>query len=504
MHSNKLIRWTLFLFGLLTLILLGTNLGAQQAPQLLTELPPPDVPQPQFFCGYCHILTYPSIVQKGYDLWKTGKHKDVGCIECHYPPQETESKKSQPGKTDKAEKKHIPAKPPERFAYIPLGGGTVQTRPRIVDASCLTANCHGKPDDKFKTKKIKFTEKVYFTHNPHLEKKKQIEGMKINCTNCHQHETDKKKFEVSRESCHLCHFTNVKFNEGRGKCSLCHELPKKPIQTSGMLDKAKVSCGGCHFDLIQASGGATYEAFFDRGELKTALVLGAGRTKKENCLACHDRPKELKEAENKKLMHEKHVTVKTARCFDCHQPIKHTKADFSKPLSEQDGFLREACSACHPEPHRLQQLLATGPKREGVLASPDPMHKARTNCLGCHVEMKYTKKGQRVMMASGKTCVRCHTKDHDKMLKDWKTELAKEIEDAKELQKEAEAALAKHKATLTPEKLAEYKQMLKQGREDFRIVLFGNGVHNKKYSMMLLDAALTNFEDVIDELEEGG
>jgi hypothetical protein len=82
--------------------------------------------------------------------------------------------------------------------------------------------------------------------------------------------------------------------------------------------------------------------------------------------------------------------------------------------------------------------------------------------------------------------------------------LAKEIEDAKELQKEAEAALAKHKATLTPEKLAEYKQMLKQGREDFRIVLFGNGVHNKKYSMMLLDAALTNFEDVIDELEEGG
>jgi hypothetical protein len=76
------------------------------------------------------------------------------------------------------------------------------------------------------------------------------------------------------------------------------------------------------------------------------------------------------------------------------------------------------------------------------------------------------------------------------MLKDWKTELAKEIEDAKELQKEAEAALAKHKATLTPDKLAEYKQMLKQGREDFRIVLFGNGVHNKKYSMMLLDAAV--------------
>jgi hypothetical protein len=77
----------------------------------------------------------------------------------------------------------------------------------------MTANCHGKPDDKFKTKKIKFTEKVYFTHTPHLEKKNQIEGQKVNCTSCHQHETDKKKFEVSRESCHLCHFTKVKFNE---------------------------------------------------------------------------------------------------------------------------------------------------------------------------------------------------------------------------------------------------------------------------------------------------
>jgi hypothetical protein len=501
-----MICWLLVLAAL-ALVFPGFARAADQEPLLQNDLPQPDAPEPQFFCGYCHILTYPSVVQKGYDTWTNDKHNASGCVECHYLPRKDGKPRQIAIGDSEALSKHIPKKPPERFTYIPLGGGTVQTRPRIVDASCMTANCHGKPDDKFKTKKIKFTEKVAYVHQPHLEKKNQIEGMKINCTSCHQHESEKKHFEVNRESCHLCHFTNVKFNEGRGKCSLCHELPKKPIQTSGdneMLSKAKVSCGGCHFDLIQASGGATYEAFIDKGELKTALVLGAGRTKKENCLACHDRPKELKEAENKKLMHEKHVTVKTARCFDCHQPIKHTKADFSKPLSEQDGFLREACSACHPEPHRLQQLLATGPKREGVLASPDPMHKARTNCLGCHVEMKYTKKGQRVMMASGKTCVRCHTKDHDKMLKDWKTELAKEIEDAKELQKEAEAALAKHKATLTPDKLAEYKQMLKQGREDFRIVLFGNGVHNKKYSMMLLDAALTNFEDVIDELEEGG
>jgi hypothetical protein len=44
--------------------------------------------------------------------------------------------------------------------------------------------------------------------------------------------------------------------------------------------------------------------------------------------------------------------------------------------------------------------------------------------------------------------------------------------------------------------------MLKEGRENLNIVKFGNGVHNKKYSIMLIDAAITRFEDMIDFLEE--
>ncbi len=46
--------------------------------------------------------------------------------------------------------------------------------------------------------------------------------------------------------------------------------------------------------------------------------------------------------------------------------------------------------------------------------------------------------------------------------------------------------------------------MLEQGHEDLNIVQYGNGVHNKKYSIMLIDAAITRFEDLIDFLEEGG
>jgi hypothetical protein len=87
------------------------------------------------------------------------------------------------------------------------------------------------------------------------------------------------------------------------------------------------------------------------------------------------------------------------------------------------------------------------------------------------------------------------------MLKDWKTELADEIKFGKEVEQEALAALAK--AKLPKPKLAEARKMLNQGRENLNIIKFGNGVHNKKYSIMLIDAAITHFEDMIDYLEEG-
>jgi hypothetical protein len=43
--------------------------------------------------------------------------------------------------------------------------------------------------------------------------------------------------------------------------------------------------------------------------------------------------------------------------------------------------------------------------------------------------------------------------------------------------------------------------MLKTGRENLNIVRFGNGIHNAKYSIELLDSAMTNFKDMIAVLE---
>ncbi len=42
-------------------------------------------PKTQFFCGGCHVLSYPRVMEKAYTSWNAGKHKDVGCVKCHYP-----------------------------------------------------------------------------------------------------------------------------------------------------------------------------------------------------------------------------------------------------------------------------------------------------------------------------------------------------------------------------------------------------------------------------------
>ncbi len=89
------------------------------------------------------------------------------------------------------------------------------------------------------------------------------------------------------------------------------------------------------------------------------------------------------------------------------------------------------------------------------------------------------------------------------MLAEWKTDLANEIKDVKEVEQEAMDALLEVKSELSEAKLAEAEQMLKEGRETLNIVQYGHGVHNKKYSIMLIDAAITRFEDVLDFIEEG-
>ena len=202
----------------------------------------------------------------------------------------------------------------------------------------------------------------------------------------------------------------------------------------------------------------------------------------------------MAKADDKKLMHQTHVTIKNAVCFNCHRPISHRKAEVNQAMPDD-------CRSCHPQPHHYQTLLATGAEQHGIDAMPDPMFKARAGCLACHVEKEISPKGQVIMRASAKMCVQCHTNDYEKMLDLWKRELSRKIEKTRELETKAMNTLEKHRSGLTPQKLNDATSMLENGHHDLDIVQYGNGVHNAKYAIALLDAAIRNFEDTIGLLE---
>lgn len=422
--------------------------------------------QPEF-CGSCHIM------KRYYNSWAKSVHaeKGVACVDCHYAPGQRQTIKAKFGGL-----RHL-------FTYLSKDEKEVQKGPIVNDLSCTTSECH--PKEKFQDKKLKFTEKISYVHKTHFDK--TIEGQTLHCDTCHQHVTGEKHFEVPKVACFLCHFKNAEFNKGRGKCSLCHVIPTKPLQkqkkegakpeeksiTHQSLEKAKVPCQSCHYQLIQ----------------------GEGKIKKEGCFNCHEYSGEmLKKAEDKKLMHTAHVAGQNANCFDCHTPIQHQEIEFLDPI-------RETCFVCHPNHHLYQKLLLLGEKQKGVPMTSGLMYDVKTNCIGCHRDERVIK-GEKVLHGSAKACAACHTEKYEAMAKEWKDKTGKELKDAKEIEKEALDAVESAKGKASEKKLKEAMAMLKKGQENLHIVEYGGGVHNKKYSIMLLDAAMNNFEDAIDLLSE--
>ena len=65
----------------------------------------------------------------------------------------------------------------------------------------------------------------------------------------------------------------------------------------------------------------------------------------------------------------------------------------------------------------------------------------------------------------------------------------------------AEALIVQLKGQLSEEQTTELKQLLEKGSKTLDLVEFGNGVHNKKYSIMLIDEGLNGVYTVLDELE---
>ncbi len=418
------------------------------------------------FCGSCHMM------KRYYNSWASGTHNKVKCIECHYSPSEGSysfgSKFKGLGLL---------------YTYVSTYTKTTSARKplSVNDSNCMTKDCH--PGAKLDEKKYIFAEKALYIHKTHFDE--TLEGQKLHCDSCHQHLSAGKHLEVPKEACFLCHFMNTEFNQDRGKCSLCHTIPTKSLQrqkkdvkegekpvTHQSMAEAKVDCQSCHYELVH----------------------GNGEIKEEECVNCHNTPKILVNADDMELLHQKHIREQNAGCFDCHRPIRHEQIDFLDPV-------REACFVCHPNHHNYQKLLLLGKEQQGAMTVPGLMYDVKTNCIGCHIEKQFIK-GEKVLHGSAEACVACHTEKHYGMLEVWKDRIKEELKYALEIEKDAEQAIMAAADKMSMEKLNKAKGMLRKGQKNLRLVEYGGGVHNYKYSIVLLDSAMNNFEDLIDLLKE--
>ncbi len=461
------------------------------------------------FCGgSCHTMT------EQYVAWQNDTHHasknqegiQANCVDCHFLPGEKYGLKAKYEGL-----RHLAAYLYDRDAPLPI-------RPVIKDGACLRSGCHD--DGKFEETELQFSENIRFTHKGHLGDK-ALDGHKLTCDTCHFKVTKKKHFEVPNDICFLCHLKlqnptlakakvnsgnvqkisfsdrpQIDFNKGLSRCGMCHTIPDKPLQSQaiekdGLLKQpithqtikdAGVACEACHFEVVKG-----------HGEIETGNVASNG------CLSCHNRSRELlAKASDKTLMHDKHVSTYKADCFDCHTVIEH------RNRTDHLDFVREDCSLCHEDQHKYQKLLLAGtPVTEDLTATPHLMFNVNTNCMACHLK-KTSSMGHAVRTAAGDTCAACHTPEHKKMLDDWRETVVREVKDVEEVEKEAVDGLAAATDKLDSQTVKDAEKMISEGRKYLDIVRFGNGVHNKKYSIMILDEAFAKFEEAIEVIEGEG
>jgi len=464
--------------------------------------------QSSFCGGSCHTMT------EQYEAWKSNFHNknnnpegmQADCIDCHFLPGEKHSLKA------KFEGlRHLAAYLYDPDAPLPI-------RPIIKDGACLQSGCHNR--EKLAQKEIQFTEKVRFKHEVHFSDK-ALDGYEITCDTCHFKTTEKEHFEVPKDICFLCHlkldkptlekaemggrdikkitFSNkpsVNFNEGKSRCDICHMIPTRSLQSQLQVGDKSMTKGPITHQTIQESGVACESCHFEvvkgQGEINTGNVVSNG------CLRCHNRSQTLLAAAgDKALMHDKHIPEK-ADCFDCHTVVEH------RNRTDHLDFVRKDCQLCHVDQHKYQKLLLSGtPVDEDIKGVPHLMYEVNVNCMACHLK-KTLSKGHEVRTASGDTCVACHTKQHRKMLDDWKKMLKDEVAGAEEVEMEARNLLADQKEKLSKEQLSQAEALIAKGSELLNIVRFGNGVHNKKYAITILDGAFQKFEETIELLEGAG
>jgi len=408
------------------------------------------------FCRSCHIM------EPYYKSWKSSKHNQIACVECHYPPSAPQ---------DLLWKKFQAMS--QVVKYITR---TYSSKPfaEIEDSACLREGCHSK---RLLEGRLTFGKGIKFDHRPHLLEPRR--GRQLRCVSCHSQIVVGKHEEVTLDTCYLCHFKG--FKDGRnleplGGCLSCHNLPEKEFQIENIkyrhkdfVTKHGVECKSCHLGVTQGEGDAP----------------------KERCFTCHNQPEKLEKYLDIPLVHENHVTKHNIACFHCHTEITHTVKTVSKPL-ELD------CFKCHSDMHSGQKDMYEGTGGKALPQMPSPMYLANVDCVACHIvpEKEKEESGEKfhgkTFKASNAGCIKCHGDKYAGLVDDWKKELDVAVRAVEPRLKEAQNVLSQIPADAP--NFAYLKRLYDDARYNYDFVRLSTGIHNIYYSANLLENANSNLE----------
>lgn len=237
-------------------------------------------------CNSCHIMK-PYVA-----AWRTSKHSNVTCVQCHYPP----------GFRDKVWIKYQALAQVVKWATQ-----TYSSKPfaEVEDASCLRSECHS---HRLLEGKVVFKRNIVFDHKPHLQQVRR--GRQLRCTSCHSQIVVGTHIEVTESSCFLCHFKGLKTArelKPLGGCPGCHRPPKGDIVVGSIrfnhqdIMARGVNCEKCHLNVVE----------------------GDGEAPRERCFTCHNQPEKLQRYTDTAFIHDFHVAGHNIECMRCHTPIKH-------------------------------------------------------------------------------------------------------------------------------------------------------------------------------------
>ncbi len=427
--------------------------------------------RPQF-CNSCHNM------EPYYKSWQESSHKDVTCIECHFPP----------GVGGKVRGKMLGLV--QLMKYVT---GSAGTRPsaEIPDASCLRSGCHesrllsGRVD--FHAKEVDIHGKntgreivIPFDHTPHLQEGRR--GKTLHCTSCHNQIVQGTHMTVDTRTCFLCHFKDQPFNEKLSACTHCHQIPTREFDLGGgvkftheLAFKKGVDCKSCHGDLIR----------------------GNGDVPRERCQSCHNREGDLAKIGDHVFMHDKHVTEHKVDCTQCHEPILHTLDTMKLEHASSD------CQSCHPNHHQEQvhllqgtgATLLDGPGAKTAAAESN-MSDIRIECRTCHTVRETSSTGTELVRGNKAMCLMCHDAATVKKFEAYHANLRGDLPVLQATLANVEAAV-KQPGDRPAELIAEIGKL----RHDLDLLTKGNDIHNMHYATKVMQEVTQRLAAVCRQLK---